>query len=80
MLETKQIDGEDALNICREMMDTHTSEITRCFNTQKKITFHFRSVIFYRTYLFFIEMTHGAQCGCLYDCNRFATGKYRLHS
>lgn len=27
MLETKQIDGEDALNICREMMDTHTSEI-----------------------------------------------------
>ena len=42
MLETKQIDGEDALNICRDMMDTHTSEITRCFNTQKKITFHFR--------------------------------------
>lgn len=36
MLETKQIDGEDALNICREMMDTHTSEIIRCFNTQKK--------------------------------------------
>lgn len=27
MLETKQIDGEDALNICHEMMDTHTSEI-----------------------------------------------------
>lgn len=26
MLETKQIDGEDALNICRNMMDTHTSE------------------------------------------------------
>lgn len=27
MLETKQIDGEDALNICREMMNNHTSEL-----------------------------------------------------
>lgn len=27
MLETKQINGEDALNICRDMMDTYTSEI-----------------------------------------------------
>lgn len=26
MLETKQIDGEDALNICSDMIDTHTSE------------------------------------------------------
>ena len=23
MLETKQIDGEDALNICRELTNTH---------------------------------------------------------
>lgn len=27
MLETKQIDGEDALNICREMINTYTSEL-----------------------------------------------------
>lgn len=27
MLETKQIDDEDALNICREMMNNHTSEL-----------------------------------------------------
>ena len=27
MLETKQIDGKDALNICRKMMDDHTSEL-----------------------------------------------------
>lgn len=27
MLETKQINGEVALNICRDMMDTYTSEI-----------------------------------------------------
>lgn len=27
MLETKQIDGEDALNICRKIMDDHTSEL-----------------------------------------------------
>ena len=27
MLETKQINGEDALNICRDMMNTYTSEI-----------------------------------------------------